>query len=99
MKNCLNGGKCVINANKQAICTCNDMFRGARCEISSMIFFSIELSIFKSRTIKLSDKCTEAKCVAAGTARCAINANKQAVCQCKTGFAGVKCQIGYNLNS
>lgn len=41
-----------------------------------------------------SDKCTEAKCLAAGTARCAINGNKQAVCQCKAGFAGVKCQIG-----
>ncbi|KAG8452515.1 hypothetical protein GDO86_004341 [Hymenochirus boettgeri] len=102
---CLNGGKCFLNARKQPKCRCSSSYDGERCEIHQCRDFCknggiCAPSLTGVPTCRcptgftgpqcLQEVCTPGYCQ--NNATCIVNQGNQPSCRCPSEYNGDRCQ-------
>jgi len=88
---CLNGGACVVNGNSYT-CSCLQNYFGPNCGTCKFKFYLtfFSLAFFESTFNPFKvNPCASVSCLNGGT--CTVNANNQAVCNCRQGYSGPFC--------
>uniref|UniRef100_A0A8C5MNU1 EGF-like domain-containing protein n=1 Tax=Leptobrachium leishanense TaxID=445787 RepID=A0A8C5MNU1_9ANUR len=102
---CLNGGKCFLNARKQPKCRCLPSFDGERCEIDQCKDYCKNggncapslsgMPTCRCPTGFTGPKCLQQVCAAdycQNNATCTVNIGNQPNCRCLADYIGDKCQ-------